>query len=54
MTTDGQVLVIGAAAGFVGPLVVTYVVSDPRGGQAQSTVTVDVIHGAQPAPGGRP
>jgi hypothetical protein len=43
VTTDGQVLVIGAAAGYVGPLVVTYVVSDPRGGQAQSTVTVDVI-----------
>ncbi len=43
VTTDGQVLVIGAAAGYVGPLVVTYVVSDPRGGQAQSTVSVDVI-----------
>ena len=43
VTTDGQVLAIGAAAGFVGPLVVTYVVSDPRGAQAQSTVTVDVI-----------
>ena len=43
VTTDGQVLAIGAAAGFVGPLVVTYAVSDPRGGQAQSTVTVDVI-----------
>jgi hypothetical protein len=43
VTTDGQVLVIGAAAGYVGPLVVTYVVSDPRGGQAQSTVTVEVI-----------
>ena len=43
VTTDGQVLVIGAAVGYVGPLVVTYVVSDPRGGQAQSTVTVDVI-----------
>jgi Bacterial Ig domain/L,D-transpeptidase catalytic domain len=43
VTTDGQVLVIGAAEGFLGPLVVTYVVSDPRGGQAQSTVTVDVI-----------
>ncbi len=43
VTTDGQVLVIGAAAGFVGPLVVTYVVSDPRGGLATSTVTVDVI-----------
>ena len=43
VTTDGQVLAIGAAAGFVGPLVVTYLVSDPRGGQAQSTVTVDVI-----------
>ena len=43
VTIDGQVLTIGAAAGFVGPLVVTYAVSDPRGGQAQSTVTVDVI-----------
>ncbi len=43
VTTDGQVLVIGAAAGFVGPLVVTYAVSDPRGAQAQATVTVDVI-----------
>jgi hypothetical protein len=40
---DGQVLTIGAAAGFVGPLVLTYVVSDPRGAQAQATVTVDVI-----------
>ena len=50
VTSDGQVLVIGAAAGFVGPLVITYVVSDPRGGQAQSTVTVDVI----PAPNGPP
>jgi Bacterial Ig domain/L,D-transpeptidase catalytic domain len=43
VTTDGQVLTIDAVAGFVGPLVVTYVVSDPRGGQAQSTVTVDVV-----------
>ena len=40
---EGQELVIRAAAGFLGPLVVTYVVSDPRGQQAQSTVTVDVI-----------
>jgi hypothetical protein len=43
VSTDGQVLVIAAATGYVGPLVVTYVISDPRGGQAQSTVTVDVI-----------
>lgn len=43
VTTDGQTLVIGAAVGFVGPVVVTYVVSDPRGGQAPSTVTVDVL-----------
>ena len=43
VSSDGQILTIAATAGFVGPLVVTYVVSDPRGGQAQSTVTVDVI-----------
>ena len=43
VTIEGQELVIGAAAGYLGPLVVTYVVSDPRGGQATSTVTVDVI-----------
>jgi hypothetical protein len=42
VTTDGQTLLITPAAGFVGPLVVTYVVSDPRGGQATSTVTVVV------------
>ena len=43
VTVDSQGLVIGAAAGFVGPLVVTYVVSDPRGGLTASTVTVDVV-----------
>ncbi len=50
VTTDGQTLTIGAAAGFVGPLVVTYVVTDPRGGTAQSTVTIDVIKGPNRAP----
>lgn len=43
VTTDGQLLTIGAAPGFVGLLVITYTVSDPRGGQSQATVTVDVI-----------
>ena len=47
---EGQELVIGAAAGYLGPLVVTYVVSDPRGGQAQSTVTVDVIRAPNQPP----
>ena len=50
VATDGQVLTIGAAAGYVGPLVVTYVVADPRGGQATSTVTVDVIRAPNRAP----
>ncbi len=40
---EGPELVIGAAAGFLGPLVISYTVADSRGGQAQSTVTVDVI-----------
>ena len=46
VTLEGSVLVIRSAAGFVGPLVISYVVSDPRGGQARSTVTVTVV----PAP----
>jgi hypothetical protein len=50
VTTDGQTLVIGAAVGFVGPVVVTYVVSDPRGGLATSTMTVDVIKGPNRPP----
>lgn len=50
VATDGQVLTIGAAAGYVGPLVVSYVVADPRGGQATSTVTVDVIRAPNRAP----
>ena len=50
VATDGQVLTIGAAAGYAGPLVVTYVVADPRGGQATSTVTVDVIKAPNRAP----
>ncbi|HSO04443.1 MAG TPA: Ig-like domain-containing protein, partial [Candidatus Limnocylindrales bacterium] len=50
VATDGQVLTIGAAAGYVGPLAVTYVVADLRGGQATSTVTVDVIKAPNRAP----
>lgn len=43
-----QVLVIQAAAELVGPLVVSYTIADPRGGQAQSTVTADVVAPARP------
>jgi lipoprotein-anchoring transpeptidase ErfK/SrfK len=39
---EGQELVIRGGSGFIGPLVVAYVVSDPRGGRAESTVTVTV------------
>ena len=44
-----QVLVIQAAVGFVGPLMINYTITDPRGGLAQSTVTADVVAPA-PAP----
>jgi hypothetical protein len=44
-----QVLVIQAAAELVGPLVISYTITDPRGGLAQSTVTADVV-APTPAP----
>jgi hypothetical protein len=43
-------LVILGAKGFIGSLVVAYVVSDPRGGQGKATVTITVT----PVPNRRP
>ena len=42
VSIEGPELVIRGGDGFVGPLIVTYVVSDPRGAKATSTVTVTV------------